>query len=55
VSVLGSFKYDFEAASWVVRLDDNPDVRGEGTTPEEAIHSLVHEANKHELWPKERT
>ena len=54
MSIMGSFKYDFETSEWIVFLDDNPDVQGSGMSPECAIVSLRFQANKHDLWPKDK-
>jgi hypothetical protein len=52
----GTLRYDFDSERWEVSLDNDTipyTVSGTGNTPEEAVERLIHQANKHDLWPKE--
>lgn len=55
MSVYAMLKFEMDERSWIAFFVDKPEVEGWGVTQEEALDNLRYQANKHELWPKERT
>jgi hypothetical protein len=51
-SIQATLKYDFPSSLWIIVADWDARVWYSGTTPEEAVESMRHDCNKHDLWPK---